>query len=318
MKISVMQCLRAVLASFAVMVLSANAQAPAGQAGAPPAAAAPPDFSKVEIKTTKIANNFYTLEGQGGTIGILVGPDGILMVDDEFAPLSQKIVTAIRQVSNAPIRFLINTHVHGDHTGGNENFGKMGATIFAREELRTRLIHPNPAANGAPTPGAPAAALPVVTYTGHVTFHMDGEDVEAIPIPRAHTDGDTLVRFPVADVIMTGDFFRSVGYPNIDRANGGSLNGMLDGLGFVIGVAGPNTKIIPGHGAISNRADIIAHRDMILAIRDRVAKLIEQGKGADEVVAAHPTADYDSKVPQAAMTSDRFVGQLYAELKAAK
>src|SRR5271156_375420 len=144
MKITVMQCLRAVLASFAIMVLSANAQ----QAGAPPAAAAPPDFSKVEIKTTKITDNFYTLEGQGGTIGILVGPDGILMVDDEFAPLSDKIVAAIRQVSNAPIRFLINTHVHGDHTGGNENFGKMGVTIFAREELRQRLMHPNPAANG--------------------------------------------------------------------------------------------------------------------------------------------------------------------------
>jgi cyclase len=277
-----------------------------------------PDFSKVEIKTTKITNNFYTLEGQGGTIGILTGPDGILMVDDEFAPLSPKIIAAIKQVSNAPIRFLINTHVHGDHTGGNENFGKMGVTIFARDELRGRLIKPAPAANGTPTPSAPAAALPVVTYEGPVTFHMDGEDAQLVPILHAHTDGDTMVRFPANDVIMIGDFFRSVGYPNIDRANGGSLNGMLDGLGIAIGMMSPNTKLIPGHGPITDRAGITAHRDMILAIRDRVAKLVDQGKTADEVLAAHPTSDYDAKIPMAMETVNRFVGQLYAELKAAK
>jgi cyclase len=296
-----------ILSSFVVGMLvgvSAHAQAP--------------DMSKVEIKTTKITNNFYTLEGQGGTIGILTGPDGILMVDDEFAPLSPKIVAAIKQVSNAPIRFLVNTHVHGDHTGGNENFGKMGVTIFAREELRGRLIRPAPAANGTPVPTAPAAALPVVTYEGPVTFHMDGDDVQAIPILRAHTDGDTIVRFPTNDVIMIGDFFRSVGYPNIDRANGGSLNGMLDGLGIAIGMMGPNTKLIPGHGPITDRAGITAHRDMILAIRDRVAKLVDQGKTADEVLAAHPTSDYDAKVPMAMETVNRFVGQVYAELKAAK
>src|SRR5580658_10670366 len=166
-----------------------------------------PDFSKVEIKTTKLANNFYTLEGQGGTIGILVGPDGILMVDSQFAPLSQKILAAIRQVSNEPIRFLIDTHVHADHTGGNENFAKMGAIIFARPELRERLIHPAPAANGTVPPGAPPAALPVVTYDAPVTFHMDGEEVRLIPIPRAHTDGDTMIVFTNDDIIMCGDFF---------------------------------------------------------------------------------------------------------------
>ncbi len=211
-----------------------------GQAGAPPAAApAPPDFSKVEIKTTKISNNFYTLEGQGGTIGVLAGPEGIFMVDDQFAPLSQKIVAAVRQISSSPIRFLVNTHVHPDHTGGNENFGKMGVTIISRDELRARLAHPAPAANG--TPGVPAAAiaLPLITYEGRMTFHIDGEEAELVPIPRAHTDGDTLIFFHNADVIMTGDFFRSVGYPNIDRANGGSLNGMLAGLGVTIGMMGP-------------------------------------------------------------------------------
>ncbi len=279
---------------------------------------APPDFSKVEIKTTKISNNFYTLEGQGGTIGVLVGPDGILMVDDEFAPLSQKIVAAVRQISNSPIRFLVNTHVHPDHTGGNENFGKMGVTIVSRDELRARLAHPIAAANG--TPGVPAAAvaLPVLTYEGRLTFHMNGEDAELIAIPRAHTDGDTMIYFRNADVIMTGDFFRSVGYPNIDRANGGSLKGMLDGLALTIGMMGPNTKAIPGHGPITDRAGITAHRDMILAIRDRVAQMVQQGKTAQEVLAAHPTAEYDSRVPQAKETSDRFVGQLYAELAPAK
>jgi glyoxylase-like metal-dependent hydrolase (beta-lactamase superfamily II) len=281
-------------------------------------AQAPPDFSKVEIKTTKITDNFYTLEGQGGMIGALVGPDGVLLVDTQFAPLTPKIVAAVKQVSSSPIRFVVNTHVHGDHTGGNENLGKMGAVIFAREELRSRLMSPAPAANGTPVPPAPAAALPIVTYRGRVTFHLDGEDAELIPIQRAHTDGDTLVYFHGANVLMTGDFYRSIGYPNIDRVNGGSLNGMLDGLGVVIGMAGPNTKIIPGHGPTVDRAAVIAHRDMILAVRDRVAQLMQQGKTSDEVVAAHPTSEFDAKVPMVAGSSDRFVGQLYAELKPAK
>src|ERR1700685_413480 len=180
--------------SLAVLAATVYAQAPQ------------PDFSKVEIKTTKISDTFYTLEGQGGTIGILAGPDGIFMVDSQFAPLSQKIAAAIHQISDKPIRFMVNTHVHGDHTGGNENFAKMGATIFSRDELRWRLEHPVPAANGAPGTPAPAAALPVVTYEGPVTIHMDGEEVQLIPIHRAHTDGDTLVHFVNNDVLMTGDY----------------------------------------------------------------------------------------------------------------
>jgi cyclase len=311
MKIRWMKSSLALLAGLFSMAILANAQGPA-------AAPAPPDFSKVEIKTTKVSGNFYTLEGQGGMIGALVGPDGVLLVDTQFAPLTGKIVAAVKQISSGPIRFVIDTHVHGDHTGGNENLAKMGAVIFARDELRARLANPAPAANGAPGVPAPAAALPVVTYRGRVTFHMDGEEVELIPIPRAHTDGDTLVRFHAADVLMTGDFYRSTGFPNIDRVNGGSLNGMIDGLGAVIGTAGPNTKIVPGHGPTVDRMAVIAHRDMILAIRDRVAQLIQQGKTAEEVLASHPTSDYDAKVPMVAGSSDRFVGQLYAELKPAK
>jgi cyclase len=278
-------------------------------------AQAPPDFSKVEIKTTKLSNNFYTLEGQGGTIGVLVGPDGIFMVDSQFAPLSQKISAAIHQISDKPIRFMINTHVHGDHTGGNENFAKMGTTIFARDELRWRLAHPSPGANGAPVAPAPTVALPVVTYDGPVTIHMNGEDVRLIPIPKAHTDGDTLVYFPSNDVLMTGDYYRSVQFPNIDRVNGGSLNGMIEGLGITIGLAGPNTKIIPGHGAMVDRAAVIAHRDMMLVVRDKVAALVQQGKSVEDVLAAKPTSDYDATVPNSSTTSERFVRQLYAELK---
>lgn len=295
-----------VLVALALFTICLNAQAP-------------PDFSKVEIKTTKVGSNLYTLEGQGGMIGVLTGPDGTLMVDSQFAPLTDKIVAAIHQISPGPIRFMINTHVHPDHTGGNENLGKMGVVIFSREELRDRLAQPVPPAGANPgRPPMPHAALPLVTYRGRTTFHMNGEDVDLFPIPRAHTDGDTLVRFKNADVLMTGDYYRSVGYPNIDRANGGSLSGMLEGLGVTIGLAGPNTKIIPGHGPTVDRMAVIAHRDMILAMRDRVAKLVEQGKTSEETLAAHPSSDYDSRVPQAKETSDRFVGQLYAELKSAK
>lgn len=276
------------------------------------------DFSKVEIKTTKLSNNFYALEGQGGRIGVLTGPDGVLMVDTQFAPLSQKIAAAIKQVSDKPVRFVVNTHVHGDHTGGNENFAKMGATIFSREQLRRRLAYPSPQANGQPGVPAPPAALPAVTYNGRTTWNLNGEQVILIPIAQAHTDGDTLVHFPGPDILMTGDFYRSVGFPNIDRVNGGSLNGMINGLGVVIGTAGPNTKILPGHGPIVDRNAVVAHRDMILGVRDRVAKLVEQGKSEQEVVAANPAAEWESKVAEPGTSKDRFITQVYAELKAAR
>jgi glyoxylase-like metal-dependent hydrolase (beta-lactamase superfamily II) len=187
---------------------------------------------------------------------------------------------------------------------------------MARENLRARLMKPAPLANG--QPGVPTAAvgLPVVTYDAPIVFHMNGEDVQLIPVPVAHTDGDTKVYFPNTNVIMTGDFYRSTGYPNIDRANGGTMNGMLAGFDAIIRLARPDTKIVPGHGAIVDKTAVAAHKAMMEGVRDKVAPLVRQGKTQEEVVAAKLTAEFDSKVTGATpMTADRFVGQLYQELK---
>ncbi len=277
--------MRSSCAIFAALVLAsagAFAQAPAGQ-GAP--AAPQTDYARMTMRVDRLGENFYTLTGlngagrTGGAIGVLTGPDGIFMVDATFGPLTGKVVAAIKTFSSAPIRFIVNTHSHGDHTGGNANLVKMGATILARPELRAAL---------AAQPGFDPAGLPEITYTSPLTLHMDGEEVVLIPVPPAHTDGDTMVYFRLADVLMIGDFFRA-GYPNI----GGTLSGMIDALGMAIAVVGPNTRVVPGHGPIMKRADIIAHRDMVVAVRDRVSELIKQGKSEDDVVAAHPTASFD-------------------------
>lgn len=277
------------------------------------------DYSKVEIKTTKISESFYTLEGAGGTISALTGPDGIFLVDSQFAPLTDKLLAALKKISDKPVRYLVNTHVHGDHTGGNENFAKQGAIIFSREQLRDRLAHPNPAADG--TPGKPAApkALPIITYDNTVTLHINNEDVRLIPVRKAHTDGDTLVQFTEHDVLAVGDYFRTTGYPVVDLNNGGSLKGILEGLGATIGRAGPNTKIIPGHGAITDRNGVAAARDLILAVRDKISPLVKQGKTIEEVLELKPTAEFDSKIEGATpQSAERFVRWLYNELKAGK
>jgi cyclase len=266
------------------------------------------DFSAVQIKATKLADNLYTLEGQGGVIGALVGPDGVFMVDSQFAPLTEKIVAAIKQITDRPIKFLVNTHQHPDHTGGNENFAKLGVTVISRDELRGRLAATT--GRGA----VPPAALPMLTYKGAITLHMNGEEVRLIPVPAAHTDGDTMIHFVKANVLMPGDFYRSVQYPNIDRANGGSLKGMLDGFNTIIDIANPTTKIVPGHGGVVDEKAVAEHRDMAIALRDRVAALMKKEQTQEQIVASKPTADYDAKVQQPGTTGDRFIGQLYAEL----
>lgn len=278
----------------------------------------PVDFSKVEIRATRVSDSFYVLEGQGGKISVLTGPDGVLMVDSQFAPLTDKILAAIRQFSDQPVRFLINTHMHADHTGGNENLAKTGALIFSRDHLRTRLAHPSPGAFGRVPPPAPAKALPVVTYDGPVTLHVNGEDVRLIPIHAAHTDGDTLVHFPREDVLAVGDYYRSVGYPFVDTFNGGTLDGLLAGLALTIDLAGPNTKIIPGHGPIVGRNAVIEQRDFVLAMRDRMLPLISQGMTFDQVLAANLTANAGIPVPDGAEPADQFIWWMYAELTRAQ
>ena len=270
----------------------------------------------VQITTTKFGSNFYAIDGQGGRMGALVGPDGVFLVDAQFPQVTNQIMAEIRKLSDKPLRFLVNTHVHGDHTGGNENFAKLGATIIARPLLRDRLLRPAaPAGGGAAPAAAPAMALPVLTYDAPTTINLNGEAIELIPLPRAHTDGDTGVRFPVADVLMTGDVFRSTGYPNIDLGNGGSLNGIVAALATLAAVAGPNTTVVPGHGPITNRAAIVAHRDMVLAVREKVRQMVVAGRTADEVVAAKPTAEFDERTGNAAGSAERFLRQLYSELK---
>jgi len=301
---------RALAASIAVTC--GIASAPAQQQQQQPQ----PDFSKVEIHATQLSQDFYTLEGQGGTISVLAGPDGVLLVDSQFAPLTSRLVAAIRQITDRPIRFLIDTHWHPDHTGGNENFAKLGAMIFARDQLRARLEHPGPAADGSPGRPANAAALPVVTYDAPVTIHLNGEDVRLIPIRIAHTDGDTVVSFPAHDILAVGDIFRSVGYPYCDLSSGGSLTGMIDGLGTLISLTGPRTRVIPGHGAITDHSGLIAQRDLIVAVRAKVAALVAAGDSLDEVIAARPTADFDAQVPQGTQTAERFVRWVYTEVKA--
>jgi glyoxylase-like metal-dependent hydrolase (beta-lactamase superfamily II) len=314
MKSTAIKIAYAVLAVlFLAATISYAAQAQGQRGGAGAGGNAPQGGGRgnpPQVTTTKVTDKFYTLAGQGGTIGFLIGPDGVFMVDTQSAAITDRIVAAIKAITPSPIRFIVNTHVHADHTGGNENFGKLGAILLSRDELRARLAQPTPPANPSPAP-----ALPMVTFNGRVTFHMNGEDIELIPIPRAHTDGDTLVRFPGPDVLMTGDYFRSENYPNIDRANGGSLNGMLQGLALTIGLAGPNTKIVPGHGPTTNRAAVQLHRDMILSVRDKVTQLIKEGRTMEQIIAAKPTAEWDMRVPAVTQqNADRFVGQLYAEL----
>ncbi len=285
------------------------------------------NYAKIAILTEQYTSNLYMLagapgdadpnhpDGAGGRIGLLTGPDGIFMVDSQYEQVTDRVLSAIRKISPQPIRYLVNTHLHSDHTGGNGNIVKQGAILIAREELRSDMAR---AANMDP------ARLPKLTYGmgDPIKFRMNGEVIDLIPVRAAHTGGDTIVRFENADVIMIGDFYRNYGYPFIDTNNGGSLKGALEALDYLMKIAGPATKLIPGHGTLIKRDDIIPYRNMILDVRSRVQELITQGKTQQEVLAARPTAAYDTKIPGAlgvapggGNSADRFVRMLYSELK---
>lgn len=310
--------MRHIVSSALIGLLPLAALAAAPPATAPSAAPAAPDFSQVQIRVTRVAGDLYALEGQGGTVSVLAGPDGALVIDSQFAPLSDKLIAAIRTFSQARLRFLLNTHVHGDHTGGNANFTRAGATVIAHDSVRRRLRNPAPAANGAPGVPAVAEALPVITFEGPSALYLNGQTVRLTPMPAAHTDGDVMIEFPQLYVLVMGDFFRSTGYPVADRNNGGSFRGIADALGIASGRAGPATRVIPGHGPISSRAGIIEQRDILVSTINEVEKLVRQGMTVEQVLAAKPTAAFDDRVPQGAQNAERFVRGLYAELSSEK
>ncbi len=257
------------------------------------------NMDDVQIVSHHVAGNYYYLEGRGGNIGLSVGEDGVVMIDDQFAPLTDRIIAAIRQISDGEIRLLINTHVHGDHTGGNENIGRMGILILARDEVRVRL-----------EAQSPKDALPVLTYSDAITIHLNGGEMHAAPLPPAHTDGDTYIHFRDDDVIHVGDVFRTVAFPVIDLNNGGSLKGTIEALAVLAGLGGPDTQYVPGHGVVSTREDIVEFRDMVMTVRDRVAELVRDGASYDEVIATNPTAEFEAKWGD----PGRFLTAVYAEL----
>lgn len=279
------------------------------------------DFNKVQIKTHKVTDNIYMLEGAGGNIGLFVGEDGTFMIDDQFAPLTDKIIAAIRKITDQEVKFLINTHVHPDHVGGNENFGKMGALIVASENVRKRLI------DGAVSirtnsrmPPAPVKALPVVTYQDAIKFHLNGETVKVFQIAPAHTDGDSFIYFTGSDVMHLGDVFRTTTYPIIDTGNGGTFKGIIDGLNAAAELASDKTRIIPGHGQLTDKKLLVQVINMYIEIRDGIQSLINEGKSLQQVLAARPTAKYDERwAGQGPFGGvERFVTVVYNELSAAK
>ena len=299
----------AVVATMMALTGPVLAQTPA------PATPPPPDFSKVEIKTTDLGDNVYMLEGQGGNITVAVAKDGIIMVDGEFAPLHDKIKAAIAVVSNLPIKFLINTHFHGDHTGGNEPFAKDGVAIVAEANVKKRLeAGTTNGLTGAKTPPVAPDALPSKTYTGAFKIRLPGRVADLKHIANAHTDGDTYVWFKTANVLSTGDTFTNGRYPNIDFANGGNIKGMIAASDAYLKLTNARSRIVPGHGPIADRATLVEYRTMLVTARDRMEKLVKEGKSEDEVMAAKPFADLDAKWAPSELAAKNFIRVVYHSL----
>jgi cyclase len=263
-------------------------------------------FDTVEIIVRPVTDNIYYLEGRGGNIGVSVGADGVLMIDSQFAPLTDRIVATVRTLSDRDILFLINTHLHGDHTGGNANIAGLGVPIVAHDNVRARM--------GATVAADARASLPLVTFGDRITFHLNGEDVDVFRVPPAHTDGDSYIHFRGSDVLHLGDVFRTTGYPVIDLNNGGTLRGTLEAIDIAIALAGPDTRVIPGHGELSSRADLIEFRELIVEVERRVSRLIDQGMTLEQAIAAAPTADLDERWG----SPERILPAVYQELANAR
>ncbi|PZD75176.1 Metallo-beta-lactamase type 2 [Acaryochloris thomasi RCC1774] len=273
------------------------------------------DFSKTEIETIPVAEGIYMLVGEGGNIGVSAGEDGVFMVDDQFAPLTEKIKAAIAEITDKPIRFLLNTHWHGDHTGGNENLGNAGVVIVAHDQVRERMSREQfMEAFQRTVPASPKAALPVVTFNDTTTFHLNGQTIHTFHVEPAHTDGDSVLHFKEADVIHTGDVYFNGRYPFIDTSSGGSVEGMLAAADKVLALATETTKIIPGHGSLSNRAELEVYRKMLVDVRDRTQAAIDKGTSLEDFIASKPTADYDEKWGQDFMSPEKFLTIVYKDL----
>jgi len=271
------------------------------------------DFSKVEIKATKVAGSVYMITGAGGNIGASIGDDGIVVVDDQFAPLAPKIEAALKLITPKPVRFILNTHYHGDHTGGNEYFGARSTPIIAHENVRKRLAS-GTTAHGNTNPPAPAAALPVITFNDSVTVHINGEDVRAIHVPHGHTDGDSVIWFTQSNVVHMGDNFFNGTYPFVDRENGGSVLGMLADVDHVVATIPDDAKVIPGHGALSDKKGLRAFAAMLRGTTAAVEAAMAAGKSVDQMKSDKILAAWDATWGAGWIKSDEWIDTVYSEL----
>lgn len=276
------------------------------------------DFDSVKIRATPIRGGLYMLTGRGGNLLVSIGPDGVLVIDDQFAPLAPKILSTIRSLDAGPVRWVVNTHWHGDHTGGNEAMSGRGAVIVAHDNVRERMsTRQFIAAFQQYVEPAPAAALPVVTFSEAMTFHWNGDEARVIHAPAAHTDGDAFVHFRKADVVHSGDVFFSGMYPFFDTSTGGSFDGLIAAADRLLGLVGEDTLIVPGHGPLSRRIDLLEYRAMLVDVRTRVTADMQAGKTRQEIVERQPTRSLDARFGGGFMKPDSFVALVYESLKAA-